>query len=211
MNHSGKSSFEQSAGCVSPDVESLLEQVVLRAPSERLDFAIADLANAKRVDPSVDSSTAQFGWRTLVCSVAVALLVGLSLGCLFMNQSIAENSTVHLGDSSPVASSAELTNVSFNVEAFELLHGHSRKAEYENCDQCHLEGVIEVAMPAAFADWFYGDRELFETHSGELADCSKCHVGFVPEKTEFAKLSNCSKCHVAGNRILKLDSTSSET
>ena len=101
-----------------------------------------------------------------------------------------------------------LTPVSFNLDAFNLLHGHSQEMEADSCNRCHVGA--ENDTPKSFHGWYYGDKQFFEKHEGESfkQKCSDCHrlnsqrqqpekvKGSLP-KFEHRKMSDCSACHVA--------------
>ncbi len=153
-----------------------------------------------------DSCGVRFGWTAIFATVAAAMLVGVWLGCfLTQNSEILPGSNVASIDLNS-SNTKLLTPVSFNVQAFNLLHGHSQRAEFRNCGQCHQQTAgKEAALSEIFQGWFYGDVHLFEAHPDGLAECSKCHVPTTDEHRDFAKdkelhrgfskLVNCSDCH----------------
>jgi len=186
-----------------PDVESLLKQMTLRRPSDQLDVAIANLVTSDDVNKHSVSRGAQFGWTALLATAAAAMLAGIWLGhILTPTWELLSDSNAVADVNSPDAKA--LTTVSFNVQAFNLLHGHSQQAEFENCDQCHRQAVGKGGgLDGMFRDWFYGDAHFFEAHPKPLTDCSKCHVAAPARQDEnakdlhqeFAKLANCLECH----------------
>ena len=188
-------SLNESRSVQSSDVESLLKQMKLRGPSDQLDVVISNLvANDEFAERSVAGGI-QFGWTAILATAAAAMLAGVLVGYSFApiseKVSGSDVATVDLN-----SSDSDLTSVAFNVKAFNLLHGHSQLAEFDNCNQCHRKVADEDAtLKEVFQGWFYGDEHFFESHPDGLADCSKCHVAATVEKDEFAKLVNCSDCH----------------
>ncbi|QEG23962.1 hypothetical protein [Mariniblastus fucicola] len=203
----GESRGVQSPDQGAADVELLLQQMTLREPSSQLDTAIASLSSKDEVSLSSPvSNPARFGWAAILSTAAVAMLAGIWLGSSFVpvGETITGTSAAVIDSelSSAGSSAGNLTPVAFNVQAFNLLHGHSQQEQFEDCSLCHrLPAVGDAALVGIFKDWFYGDEQFFEAHPGGLSDCAKCHL--LIEKGEFAKeehlefsrLVNCSECH----------------
>lgn len=202
---SSNESYEvQSADPTLPVVESLLQQMELRAPSDQLDVAIVGLGEADGSSKGSLSGDQRFGWPAILATAVAAMLAGVWLGSLFLPLSEGlSDSTLAVGE--PIDSKAvRLTPVSFNVEAFNLLHGHSQSPEYENCGLCHKAAAVKAgAIGDVFEGWFYGDEHFFEVHRDGVDDCSKCHVaagepgGIESDSWKgLAKLASCSNCHL---------------
>lgn len=193
----------QSSGRGSSDVELLLEQMTLRGPSDQLDVAIANLVASDGASEPEHVGAARFGWTAILTTAMAALLAGVLLGYFAMpTWKLLSQSSVAVGASSHDA--GVLTPTSFNVHAFNLLHGHSLEAEFKNCDRCHQPVAAEGGgLSEVFQIWFYGDEHFFEVHSEGLSDCSKCHAWAPVEQDEiskdspqkFARLMNCTACH----------------
>lgn len=200
------------------DVETQLRTLKLRRPSDQLDASITSLfetANAGQLragsgNQQVFSRGHQFGWTAIFATAAAAMFAGLWLGHYYspagdkrheFNLAVADSSSAD-------ATAIQLTPVSFNVDAFNLLHGHSQREEFENCDQCHQQQAEseDELFAEIFEDWFYGDEDFFEAHLGGLGGCAKCHVFEAENQRDIGKdaghgfgkidkLANCSDCH----------------
>jgi hypothetical protein len=209
-----KSTRIQSCDQSSPDVEALLQRLKLRSPSNQLDEKIAKLVDSEgsnvfgveRERQQFLSRERQFGWTAIFATAAAAMFAGLLLGQFYSPADHNLNgSSLAVADSGPMKVS-ELTPVSFNVDAFNLLHGHSQQEEFGNCEQCHHQSDPEEdAFAMIFERWFYGDDDFFEAHLDGLDGCAKCHV-FEKKQEDFGKetvhgfekldqLANCSDCH----------------
>lgn len=193
----------QSPDGSAPDVESLLKQMNLRGPSDQLDVAIGSLTVANELDDRRLANGVRFGWTAILATAAAAMLAGVWLVySLAPTGGKLPESNLIAGDSSDTR---QRTLVSFNERAFNLLHGHSQRAEFENCSQCHQPSVTKGSkLTKIFQGWFYGDEHFFEAHPHGLDDCSKCHVVATDEWNEygkglthsfFAKHVDCSSCH----------------
>ena len=115
----------QSPNCAASKVESLLKQMPLRGPSDQLDAFVANLPAPKELNERTVSGPARFGWMTVLATAVAAMLAGVWLGYCFLPASEMNSSVGASELNSPDA--AKLTPVSFNVQAFNLLHGHSQR------------------------------------------------------------------------------------
>ena len=202
---SSNESFEVRSSDCSSSVESLLEQMTLRGPSDQLDAAIAGLEAGSSNGVPV-FGRGQFGWPALLVTAVAAMLVGVWLGSLILPLSENLSDSALAVDESVGSEAVRLTPVSFNVEAFNLLHGHSQSSEYENCGLCHrVTAVKSATLGDVFKGWSYGDEHFFDVHRDGVDDCSKCHVsdgslGGIESDTwkRLAKLASCSNCHQGG-------------
>jgi len=193
----------ESPGVQSPDVESLLKQMTLRKPSGQLDSAISDLVANDKVKVRSVPGGRRFGWKAILVTATVAVLAGIWLGSFFMFNCEEDGSAISAASDLNSPGTGLLTPVAFNVQAFNLLHGHSERAEFANCGRCHQLAGQDATLAEVFKGWFYGDAQFFEAHAGGIGDCSECHVAAVVEKSEFGKnnqpgfekLANCSECH----------------
>ena len=196
----------QSPDRTAPRVESLLKQMPLRGPSDQLDAFISNLPVPGELNERSVSAGTRFGWTAILVTATAAMLAGVWLGYCFMpGGKLLSNSNVAASDlNSPDAS--RLTPATFNVRAFNLLHGHSQRPEFGACGHCHQHSGERTPLKEIFRDWFYGDENFFEAHPDGLADCSKCHVmehtGQQPigkdshqDFDKLAALVNCSQCH----------------
>lgn len=199
VNESGE---VQSSGRTSTAVELLLDQMTLRGPSDQLDAAIESLAATDEAKVSF-SAGVRFGWPVILATAVATVLSGIWLGSIFLPTNGNLSTGMAAGDSG-VNNAKLLTAVSFNVHAFNLLHGHSQKAEFENCGQCHqLASAEGDALSDIFDGWFYGDEHFFEVHLDGIDDCTSCHLASVDEKSkpamkvpgDFSSLVRCSECH----------------
>jgi hypothetical protein len=204
-------------------VELLLKQMPLAQPTSNLDRAIfeltqRDVGDLSQLPPKFDSA-GRFGWMTLVSTAVAATLVGLLIGQFVSIYPTpgAEIAGIRVpGDLAPGTvefnRSRQIVPVKFNVAAFEMMHGHSRRAEFAHCTSCHR---TDNRQEEAFEGWYYGDEALFKTHDFKgVASCSACHVfsdhhshqrvrgdasdfslpdlhGFTPDFVD----SECSDCH----------------
>lgn len=119
-------------------VESLLRQMELTSPSIRLDQAIGELSrgdlNKLPQRSSEVFSQRRFGWKALVSTAVAACVFGLFLG-QFVSIYPGQRSAVANADFSDpdLDRSRNILPVRFSVDAFEMMHGHSRQAEFANC------------------------------------------------------------------------------
>jgi len=192
----------ESPGVQASNVESLLNQMTLREPSAQLDDAISKLVTTSKVNERSASGGGRFGWTAILATAAAAMLAGVWLGSFFAPTNEVHSGTTFAAVDSDTPDANLLTPVSFSVEAFNLLHGHSQKVEFKNCEHCHQAAVEDSALEEIFSAWFYGDVHFFEAHPDGLGDCSKCHVqtAELDEPAEgfghgVGKLANCSDCH----------------
>ena len=160
-------------------VESLLRQMELTSPSIRLDQAIGELSrgdlNKLPQRSSEVFSQRRFGWKALVSTAVAACVFGLFLG-QFVSIYPGQRSAVANADFSDpdLDRSRNILPVRFSVDAFEMMHGHSRQAEFANCAACHIAGREQ---DEAFEGWYYGNEDFFESHDFKgVANCSACHV-----------------------------------
>jgi len=172
-----------------PAMESLLKQMKLTEPSMRLDQAIGELTQSDNTELPENRlevvSHGRFGWTALIATAVAASVFGLLLG-QFVSVYPAPQSAVAGVRSLPQIEnsnrSRQIVPVKFNVDAFELMHGHSRRAEFANCGSCHQAGEEQDEV---FEGWYYGDEEFFETHDFKgVANCSACHVFSDTEQHE---------------------------
>ena len=196
-------SSNESPSVQTPDVESLLKQMKLRRPSDQLDAAISNLVVTDEFNTRAVSSDGRFGWTAILATAAACMLVGVWLGSFFtpVSHVLSGSQLAAVDSGSPDA--RLLTPVSFSVQAFNLLHGHSQQEEFKDCDKCHRVAVEDAAFEKIFESWFYGNAHFFEAHPDGIGDCSKCHVHLAAKQdlpvegaaNGFAKLANCSNCH----------------
>jgi hypothetical protein len=198
------------------NVEALLTQLPLRKPSPRLDESIESLAAESLTNSSGQHSAAngKFGWAALASTALVACLGGVLIGSFYSNKRSQDLSAPQVATSAlqvgqhdvgnSSAANSNITQVRFNVQAFELLHGHSTNPDFAHCDACHDNGQ----QKEAFKGWYYGDDSFFKKHhAGQLGKCSSCHrlvndanEGQVPKLKgphDQAAFPNreCSNCH----------------
>ncbi|MFT5300876.1 MAG: hypothetical protein ACI87E_003593 [Mariniblastus sp.] len=166
------------------EIENLISQMQLRQPSPELDAKINELDGSRtNALPRVASArSGYFGWGTLVVTAIAAavggLLVGANYSSLMPERPAMTRAELNVDSATNRAhgitpEELTLTPVSFNTQAYELLHGHSINPAYADCDACHLDVDSEV-----FEGWFYGDEEFFAKshHQGAVGKCSTCHV-----------------------------------
>lgn len=198
------------------DIESLLTQMRLRAPTENLDDSLSRLfatgeseilpASAREcIDRS--SRIRRYGWSTVLITSAASMLLGFWLGQVLLYGGGVQDQSGIADAGSAMDSGKKLTPVSFNRNAFELLHGHSQQDEFENCGQCHKSTTPdEIELDNIFKRWFYGDADFFEVHPNGVNQCSDCHVdakadggglGDDPHRGfgDLRNLANCMDCH----------------
>jgi hypothetical protein len=184
----------------SNDVETILSRMELRGPSDQLDsaiFGLMDSGDKVRHQAAVRSSTSfGFGWPVLVATGVAATMGGVLVGSFYSSSGknpvgLTAN-VAHVSNSAePTVSGLKITPVKFNIDAYEILHGHSTNVAYQDCDACHVEGQDE-----AFEGWFYGDGEFFKSHADAVKSkkCSSCHVSVSSPKQDKAdRLKNEAK------------------
>jgi anti-sigma-K factor RskA len=141
-----------------PRIESLLSQLQLVEPSQRLDDSIARLAD----DAAATSlrPARQFGWKAVVFTALAASLLGLLTGVATSVQN----------PEGPRIASHSLRNVSA-TQVFQAMHGHSGNLSFQVCSSCH---VFNSTNEQVVQKWSVNDRE-FAASLG-LPNCSMCHL-----------------------------------
>lgn len=192
------------------EVELLLGELELVPPSERLDTAIEAIAQVRSADAILQTEgSGRFGWPALIATALAACMLGVLVG-QFVSPIEART---EIAKKANQIHESELTPVTFNVNAFNLMHGHSKNAEYADCDSCHQ------SQWGVFEGWFYGDANFFEIHRFEmekpltLANCFACHLIRVDDilpnnKVDVHQLGggDCRDCHKAGASGFEFDS-----
>ena len=187
----GKSRLDSSANSIVADseqVEAMLGQLPLQAPTIGLDYRIDEILDCANVTVDQESfescdrvgfaeqvASQRFGWSYLIATAMAASLFGFLIGRTNLDSPVDSVVTAQQVNSQIPDKASNIKPVKFNVAAFEMLHGHSTQEEFKDCQSCH---VAEKKDESA-KDLFYGDSFFILQHAAfeKDAKCSKCHVG----------------------------------